>query len=94
MTFISTKLNGYTYVYIFWEWIVVSNFMFKWVKLIYLHTSIAIIFTQKVKLATSVEGDPKDFFSIATIPRWRGEHYSISEIAPLYPWSLPYNTKC
>ena len=30
-------------------------------------------------------------FSIATTPRQRGGCYSIPLIAPLYPWSLPYN---
>ena len=41
-----------------------------------------------------VKGDPKAPFSIATTPRCRGEHYSIPWIAPLYPWSLPYNAEC
>ena len=36
----------------------------------------------KVKLVTVVEGTPKVLFSIATTPRFRGEHYSI-------PWTLP-----
>ena len=31
-----------------------------------------------------VEGDPK----------CRGGRYSIPWIAPLYPWSLPYNVDC
>ena len=38
----------------------------------------------KVMLATVVEGDPKAPFSLTTTPR----------IAPLYPWSLPYNAEC
>ena len=45
-------------------------------------------------LATVVEGDPKAPFSIATTPRCRGGHYSFPLIAPLYPWYVPYNTKC
>ena len=45
-----------------------------------------------VKLATSVEGDPKAPFSIASRPRCKGGHYSIPRIAWLYAWSSPYNT--
>ena len=45
------------------------------------------------KLATLVEGDPKAPFSIATTPRCRGGCYSFPWIAPLYPWSLPYNAE-
>ena len=48
----------------------------------------------KVKLATIVEGDPKAPFSIATTPRCRGGRYSIPWIAPLYPWTVPYNAEC
>ena len=48
----------------------------------------------KVKLVTLVESDPKAPFSKATTLRgWEG-HYSILWIAPLYPWSLPYNAEC
>ena len=43
------------------------------------------------KLATVVEGGPKAPFSIATTPRCQGVWYSIPWIAPLYPWSIPYN---
>ena len=46
------------------------------------------------KLATIVEGDPKAPFSIATTPRCRGGRYSIPWIAPLYPWTVPYNAEC
>ena len=46
------------------------------------------------KLATIVEGDPKAPFSIATTPRCRGGRYSIPLIAPLYPWTVPYNAEC
>ena len=49
------------------------------------------IYIYKVMLATLVEGNLKVPFSIATTPRWRGGHYSILSIAPLYPWFLPYN---
>ena len=38
-----------------------------------------------------VECNPKTSFSIATRPRCRGGCFSISRIAPLYPWSLPYS---
>ena len=48
----------------------------------------------KVKLATIVEGDPNAPFSIATTPRCRGGRYSIPWIAPLYPWTVPYNAEC
>ena len=48
----------------------------------------------RVKLATIVEGDPKAPFSIATTPRCRGGRYSIPRIAPLYPWTVPYNAEC
>ena len=46
---------------------------------------------QYVKLATVVDGDLRAPFSIATTPRCRGRRYSFSRIAPLYPWSVPYN---
>ena len=45
---------------------------------------------KKVKLTTSVEADLKALFSL----RCRGGNYSIPWIAPLYPWSLPYNAEC
>ena len=47
-----------------------------------------------LKLATVVEGDPKALFSIATTPRYTGEHNSFPWIAPLYTWSVPYNAEC
>ena len=47
----------------------------------------------KVKLATVVEFDPKAFFLIATTSRYRGGRNSIPWIAPLYPWSVPYNAE-
>ena len=31
---------------------------------------------------------------IATTPRCRGGRYSIPWIAPLYPWTVPYNAEC
>ena len=46
------------------------------------------------KLATSVEDDPKSLFSIATTPNCRTGRNSFPWIAPLYPWSLPYNAEC
>ena len=48
----------------------------------------------KVKLATLVEGLPKVPFSIAYTLRCRVGRYFIPWIAPLYPWSLPYNAEC
>ena len=45
-------------------------------------------------MATLVEDDPKAPFSIATIPRRRRRCYSIPWIAPLYPWSVPFNAEC
>ena len=50
--------------------------------------------TVKLKLAALVEGDPKAPFSIATTPRYRRGLYFFPWIAPLYPWSLPYNAEC
>ena len=47
-----------------------------------------------IKLATLVEGDPKASFSIASTTRCREGCYSFPRIAPLYPWSLPYNAEC
>ena len=44
--------------------------------------------------ATLVKGDLKVPFSIATTPRCRGGRYSIPWIAPLNPWSSPYNAEC
>ena len=43
-------------------------------------------------MATIVEGDPKSPFSIATTSRCRGGCYSFPLIAPLNPWSVPYNS--
>ena len=42
------------------------------------------------KLATVVEGDPKDPFSIATTPRCRGGCYSLPLIVLLYSSYVPY----
>ena len=44
-----------------------------------------------IKVVTFVERDPKVLFSTATTPRSRGGRYYIPWIAPLYPWSVPYN---
>ena len=46
------------------------------------------------KLATLVEGDQKAPFSIAPTPKCREGHYLIPRIAPIYPWSSPYNVEC
>ena len=48
----------------------------------------------KVKLATLNKGDPKAPFSIAITPRCSEGRYSFPWIAPLYPWSIPYNDEC
>ena len=45
-------------------------------------------------LATVVKGDSKAPFSIAIAPRCRVGYYSFPWIAPLYPWSIPYNAEC
>ena len=45
------------------------------------------------KLATIVKGDPKAPFSIATTPMCGRGHYSFPWVAPLYPWSVPYNAE-
>ena len=50
--------------------------------------------SNKVELATLVEGDQKASFSIATTPRCRGGRYSFPWIAPLYPWYVPYIAEC
>ena len=47
-----------------------------------------------IKLATIIVDEPKAPFSLTTTPRCRGEWYSFPRIAPLYPWSVPYNGKC
>ena len=44
----------------------------------------------KVELATSVEGDQKAPFLIATTPKYKWRSYSIPSIAPHYYWSLPF----
>ena len=49
---------------------------------------------EKSKVGDHIEGDQKAPFSIATTPMYRGGCYSIPRIAPLYPWSLPYNEEC
>ena len=41
-----------------------------------------------------VEGDPKAPFSIAYYTKCRGGRDSFPWIAPLYPWSVPYNAEC
>ena len=57
-----------------------------------IHTHLYIyIYIYIYKLAILVDGNPKASFSIATTPRRRGGCYSFSKIAPLYPWSVPYN---
>ena len=45
------------------------------------------------KLATIVEGNPKAPFSIATT-QGVGGALLLTWIAPLYPWSVPYNAEC
>ena len=43
------------------------------------------------KLGTVIKGDSKAPFSIATLPMYQGGRYFFPGIAPLYPWSMPYN---
>ena len=45
------------------------------------------------KIGELSRGDPRALFSIANTLRCRGGRYSIPWIAPLYPWSLPYNAR-
>ena len=45
-------------------------------------------------LATVVKGDLKSPFPIATTPSCRVGRYSFPWIAPLNPWSVPYNAEC
>ena len=47
-----------------------------------------------VKLVTFCRGWLAAFFSLATIPRSKGGRYSVPWIAPVFPWSLPYNCEC
>ena len=46
------------------------------------------------RLATLGEGDSKVPFSIAVTPRYSRGCYYFLWIAPLYPWSVPYNAEC
>ena len=48
------------------------------------------IYISKIKLATVDKGDQKAPFSVATILRCRGGHYSFPWITPLYPRYVPY----
>ena len=73
------------------KWIFLSIIYEQSIQLWNFETKISIF---KVKLATIVEGDLKAPFSIATTCRSRGGRYSFPWIAPLYPWSLPYNAEC
>ena len=71
------------------------DLMMRMIMMIYISTDekntiLICVHVYKVKLATLVEGDLKASFSIATTLRCRGGCYSISRIAPLYPWSSPY----
>ena len=47
-----------------------------------------------VKLSTVAESDSKAPISIATTLRCRWGCNSFPWMAPLYPWSLPYNAEC
>ena len=44
-------------------------------------------------MATLVEGELKTPFLLATTSRFSGGHYSFPWIAPLYPWSAPYDAE-
>ena len=37
------------------------------------------------------EGDPRAPFSLTATPKCRERRHYIPWIAPLYPWSIPYN---
>ena len=45
-------------------------------------------------MATVVEGDQKDSFSLATTPKYREGRYSFPRIAPFYPRYEPYIAEC
>ena len=62
--------------------------------LTYTHTYIYICNHQLYIVVVVVESNPKASFTIATTSRCRGGHYSFPWIAPLYPWSAPYNAEC
>ena len=86
--FISGSWPGF-FCFFLVPWILVD------IRLVNIYTNIYLfIYTYIYKLATIVEGDPKAPFSIATTPRCRGGRYSIPRIAPLYPWTVPYNAEC
>ena len=57
-----------------------------------MHWSYKMIY--KEELATTVEGNQKAPFSIATTLRCKEERYSIPWIASLYHWSVPDNAEC
>ena len=46
----------------------------------------------KWKLTTIVKGDPKAPFFDSYYTK--GGRYSFPWIAPIYPWSVPYNAEC
>ena len=50
--------------------------------------------SSKVNLATAVESELKDPFSLATTSRSRGGRHSIPWIAPLYSRFVIYNAEC
>ena len=55
---------------------------------IYIHIYIYIY-----KLVTLVQGVPKVTFSKVSTPRCRGKCYPFPCIAPLYPWTVSYNSE-
>ena len=48
----------------------------------------------EIKLVALIVGDQKAPFLIATTLSFRGWYYFIPLIAPLHPWSLPFNAEC
>ena len=63
---VCVHVRVYTYMY----QNVLVEILFSVIVYVYMHMS------KKLKLATIVGGEPKATFSIATIPRCRGGHYS------------------
>ena len=64
------------------------------ISVIYINIADICCETVKGSKIKSKVGDQEVPFSIATTPRCKGGRYSFLWIAPLYPWSVPYNAEC
>ena len=58
---------------------------------IYVYECVCIYIYIYISWPSVIEGEPKAPFSITTTPMYRGRCYSFPWIAPLYPWSVPFN---